>query len=136
MKKFVLAALVTVAFGAVDAFAQGCQGPGCQGGGYAGYPQVNHFNHPFFRGVGPFANHPSKGHPLFAKDKLAIQPTLPVYMAAPWYLYWPYDGHFQTIAPMAAGQFYPPPAVNVPQNPFMPAAYQGYVPNAGVPYIR
>jgi hypothetical protein len=58
-------------------------------------------------------------------------PTLPVYMAAPWYLYWPYDGHFQTVAPMASGAFYPPPAYT--GNPFMPGRFVGYVPGAGVP---
>jgi len=52
-------------------------------------------------------------------------------MAAPWYLYWPYDGHFQTVAPMASGAFYPPPAYT--GNPFMPGRFVGYVPGAGVP---
>ena len=38
---------------------------------------------------------------LFAAENLTQMPTLPVYMAAPWYNYWPYDGHFQTVAPIA-----------------------------------
>ncbi len=58
-------------------------------------------------------------------------PTLPVYMAAPWYLYWPYDGHFQTVAPMASGAFYPPPAYT--GNPFLTGRYTGYVPGTAVP---
>lgn len=34
--------------------------------------------------------------------------NLPVFQAAPWYLYWPYDAHFMTPAPYT-GAFYPPP---------------------------
>ena len=40
--------------------------------------------------------------------------------------YWPYDGHFQTIAPMAHGLYYPPPTYT--GNPYMPGQYPGYVP--------
>ena len=58
-------------------------------------------------------------------------PTLPVYMAAPWYNYWPYDGHFQTIAPMAHGLYYPPPTYT--GNPYMPGAYPGYLPGNPAP---
>jgi hypothetical protein len=57
--------------------------------------------------------------------------SLPVYMAAPWYLYWPYDGHFQTVAPMAYGAFYPPPAYT--GNPYAPGGHAGYVPGAPLP---
>jgi hypothetical protein len=137
MKKMILAVVVAAAFGAASANAQ-CPGPGCPGGGapaFASKHGAAFHGHPFFAGVSPHANHPIKGHPLFAKDKLALQPTLPVYMAAPWYQYWPYDGHFQTVAPMAYGVFYPPPVTNVPANPFMPASYPSYVPGAQVPYI-
>ena len=35
---------------------------------------------------------------------------LPAFQAAPWYLYWPYNGHFQTPAPLY-GQFYAPPGM-------------------------
>ena len=49
----------------------------------------------------------------------------------PWYLYWPYDGHFQTIAPMAHGLYYPPPLYT--GNPYLPGAYPGYVPGNPVP---
>jgi hypothetical protein len=45
---------------------------------------------------------------------------LPVFQAAPWYLYWPYDGHFQTPAPVN-GAFYGPPVTgNFPVNPYFP----------------
>ena len=42
--------------------------------------------------------------PLFRKQ------SLPAFQAAPWYLYWPYNGHFQTPAPLY-GQFYAPPGM-------------------------
>lgn len=46
---------------------------------------------------------------LFGPNPRYKMPTLPVYMAAPWYNYWPYDGHFLTAAPMAgAGMALPP----------------------------
>jgi hypothetical protein len=66
---------------------------------------------------------------IFGGANVANMPTLPVYMAAPWYLYWPYDGHFQTVAPMAHGLYYPPPMYT--GNPWMPGVYPGYT--AGAP---
>ena len=48
------------------------------------------------------------------------QPKLPVFQAAPWSNYWPYDGHFLTPAPIN-GQFYGPPLTgNFPVNPYFP----------------
>jgi len=45
---------------------------------------------------------------------------LPVFQAAPWYNYWPYDGHFLTPAPIS-GPFYGPPLTgNFPVNPYFP----------------
>jgi hypothetical protein len=53
---------------------------------------------------GPYSNgHPNAGQGLFARGR-----AMPVFMAAPWYLYWPYDGHFQTPAPVG-GISYPVP---------------------------
>lgn len=50
------------------------------------------------------------------------QQKLPVFQAAPWYNYWPYDGHFMTPAPVT-GAFYGPPATgNFPVNPYFPGA--------------
>ncbi len=50
------------------------------------------------------------------------KPVLPVFQAAPWYLYWPYDAHFMTPAPMQ-GAFYPPPGVGAYGNqPYFPAS--------------
>ena len=48
------------------------------------------------------------------------KPQLPVFQAAPWYNYWPYDGHFLTPAPIG-GAFYGPPLTgNFPVNPYFP----------------
>lgn len=54
----------------------------------------------------PFNGPPSNSlvFPLFRKQ------SLPAFQAAPWYLYWPYNGHFQTPAPLY-GQFYAPPGM-------------------------
>ena len=53
------------------------------------------------------------------------QQKLPVFQAAPWYNYWPYDGHFMTPAPVT-GAFYGPPATgNFPVNPYFPGAQGG-----------
>jgi len=72
------------------------------------------------------------GGPLFNRgETLTRMPTLPVFMAAPWYNYWPYDGHFQTIAPMAHGLYYPPPTYT--GNPYLPGQYPAYVPGNPAP---
>jgi hypothetical protein len=44
----------------------------------------------------PF-NVPPSGHPISGLFK---RKPLPAFQAAPWYLYWPYNLHFQTPAPM------------------------------------
>jgi hypothetical protein len=56
--------------------------------------------------------------------------TLPVYQAAPWYLYWPYDAHFMTPAPMT-GAYYAPPIGAYPIQPFFPQPTIGYAPPYG-----
>jgi hypothetical protein len=59
---------------------------------------------------------------------------LPTHQAAPWYLYWPYDAHFQTPAPVFA-PYTPPPVYPLPYNPYAPGfAYPGaYWSTAGHP---
>jgi hypothetical protein len=47
---------------------------------------------------------------------------LPVFQAAPWYMYWPYDGHFQTPAPIHGAFYGPPMTGNFPVNPYFPHA--------------
>ena len=154
MKKWLMAAAVAVAgLAAADANAQGPAGPayvqgsgscpngdcgtggqmygGYAGGGYGGgsgggYPVGKHFSGKPFWSMGFF------GNPyLSSSGNLARMPTLPVFMAAPWYNYWPYDGHFQTIAPMAHGLYYPPPTYT--GNPYLPGQYPAYVPGNPAP---
>ncbi|HKB05448.1 MAG TPA: hypothetical protein VKD90_24700 [Gemmataceae bacterium] len=134
MKKWLIAAAVAAGLAAgtdaraqapatpaAPSYAQGagsCPNGDCSGqGGYGG----GKFSH--ISGAGKFWTHPAWG--------TGRMPTLPVYMAAPWYLYWPYDGHFQTVAPMAHGLYYPPPSFT--GNPFLPGYYPGYVPHNPVP---
>ena len=132
MKKWLIAAAV-VAAGMSGARADGPPCNNCAAGGApvsSGYVGgSSHVRHPLLTGDHRFWTHPAFGHPasLGTNKHLTRMPTLPVYMAAPWYLYWPYDGHFQTVAPMAAGAFYPPPQANY-GNPYMPVSYQNYVP--------
>jgi hypothetical protein len=51
---------------------------------------------------------------------------LPTYQAAPWYLYWPYDGHFLTPAPVTGAFYGPPSPGNFPVNPYFPGPSYGY----------
>jgi hypothetical protein len=56
--------------------------------------------------------------------------AVPVFQAAPWYLYWPYDAHFLTPAPIG-GLYYPPPIPgNFPVNPYYPVQPPPYVPES------
>ena len=90
-----LVAIAMVAATVVDVRAGGCSGPGCpQSAAPSTYPQ------------GPFAK-------LFGKN------PLPAFQAAPWYLYWPYNGHFQTPAPLM-GAYYAPPSGPAMGNPYFP----------------
>jgi len=41
------------------------------------------------------------GDPIF--KRLFVKQPLPAFQAAPWYLYWPYNGHFMTPAPLGLG---------------------------------
>ncbi|MBY0459244.1 MAG: hypothetical protein K2V38_18090 [Gemmataceae bacterium] len=49
---------------------------------------------------------------------------LPVFQAAPWYNYWPYDGHFLTPAPIGGAFYGPPGPGNFPVNPYFPGGPQ------------
>lgn len=117
MRHWILAAAVAAVLGvAADVRAAGfgtpCKGPFC-----------NHHRSPGLSGVGGGGQ------------------VLPVYQAAPWYLYWPYDAHFLTPAPVG-GAFYGPPVMNnfpvqpyFPQPQWMPPVGGGVnvFPGAGVP---
>jgi len=76
--------------------------------------------------LGALANHPpsypqKQGHGFFQ----------PPFQAAPWYLYWPYDAHFQLPAPIGA-PFQPPQHLGQPWNPYFahPALGLGQEPPA------
>ncbi len=84
----------------------GCTGPGCGGNGPRTLLGSMGFN---------FSFHKQK---------------LPVFQAAPWYQYWPYDGHFLMPAPVTGAFYGPPMTGNFPVNPYFP----GPAIPAGAPY--
>ncbi len=100
LKKLLLAVAAAVGLIASQgvAPAQGCSSPFC--GGQGAGPRL-----PFFR-----------------------QSPVPAFQAAPWYLYYPYNAHFQTPAPMF-GAYYAPPGSGYGGmvNPYFPS------PNYGAP---
>ena len=82
---------------------------------------------------GPFCNtpkYPTLSSALFHGHNKTPQPT---FQAAPWYLYWPYDGHFMTPAPVNAPFYAPPVGGNFPVNPYFPAPAGAYGPIPGGP---
>ena len=94
MKKLIALLAVGVGIGAVApaASAAGCSGPNCGG-------------------------NPPSGGPL---EWLFAKKPVPAFQAAPWYLYWPYQGHFMTPAPLG-GAYYGAPAGGGVANPYFPA---------------
>ena len=65
-------------------------------------------------------------HSLFHKQ------PLPAFQAAPWYLYFPYNAHFQTASPMYNAPFYAPPGAGGFQaNPYFPQ--QNFAPQSPPP---
>ena len=77
---------------------------------------------------GPFNNQPP-AHGIFSHFRGGQ--VLPVYQAAPWYLYWPYDAHFLTPAPVGGAFYAPPIQGNFPVQPYFPAPQ--WHPPAGAP---
>ena len=59
--------------------------------GLASAVQASGCNSPYCQGGGFFGSRGSHGQPAF--------------QAAPWYLYWPYNNHFMTPAPMQGGAY-------------------------------
>jgi hypothetical protein len=115
MRKWIMASLAITALFAADARADtGLFPPLPPTKG----PTANDHPNPFFSGI--FA-HFRGGN------------VLPVFQAAPWYLYWPYDAHFLMPAPMG-GAFYPPPMMgNYPVQPYFPASQPQWRPAMGAP---
>jgi hypothetical protein len=67
---------------------------------------------------GPFCN--QGAYPRFYTLCGKHNSGLPAFQAAPWYLYWPYDAHFLTPAPVTGAFYGPPTAGNFPVNPYFP----------------
>jgi hypothetical protein len=86
---------------------------------------------------GALANAPPANDP----HKLGKGFFQPPFQAAPWYLYWPYDQHFQLPAPIGA-PYIPPQGFNAPWNPYFahpalglaggPPPYPGFGPGMGM----
>lgn len=49
---------------------------------------------------------------------------MPAFQAAPWYLYWPYNQHFMTPAPLMGAYYAPPSAGGMLVSPYFPAPQQ------------
>jgi hypothetical protein len=91
----------------------------CSGGGQS------HF-------AGLFGN--LHNEPPAPSNKLGHGFFQPPFQAAPWYLYWPYDAHFQLPAPIGAA-YQPPQGLNTPWNPYFahPALGMGGPPAGPAP---
>jgi len=67
--------------------------------------------------AGQPGNYPNEG----LLSYLFHRRPVPTFQAAPWYLYWPYNAHFMTPAPIY-GPYMPPPGVGGAMiNPYFPA---------------
>ncbi len=100
LKRIVMAGVVAL-LGAGSASANG----GISAGQFAGQSQGGH----------------SGGLPFFRRT------PVPAFQAAPWYLYWPYNAHFQTPAPLT-GAYYGPPGSGMGGmvNPYYASPNYGY----------
>lgn len=116
VKKLAFTAALALAALAIDAGAASaqwranCNGPFCNQGQPPRYTTLHSY---------VFRNH--------------NQPALPAFQAAPWYLYWPYDAHFQTPAPVHAPFYGPPVGGNFPVNPYFPGPANAFGPMPGGP---
>ena len=107
-----IAAAIAVTAGTASAAGHPCNGPTCNQGAYP-----KHFT-------------------LLSSCFGSRQP-LPTFQAAPWYLYWPYDAHFLTPAPVTGAFYGPPTPGNFPVNPYFPGpAYGSFGPMPGGPPPR
>lgn len=106
MKKliFTTAALLTLALTATNASAGG--GSPFGGGQPGSYPNEGFLSYMFH-------NRP-----------------VPTFQAAPWYLYWPYNAHFMTPAPLGSPYMAPPGVGGAMTNPYFPQ-HPGYTVQPG-----
>ena len=104
------AAALAASAGTASAVGHPCSGPFCNQSAYPNY------------------------YTLGSHLGLGSRQPLPTFQAAPWYLYWPYDAHFLTPAPVTGAFYGPPVPGNFPVNPYFPGpAYGAYGPMPGGP---
>ena len=108
MRKYIVLAAIA-AFGIMSAEVKADGLP-------PGVPPANPFgNAPYPESIG----HGPASRPVLSHIFHRGGATLPVYQAAPWYLYWPYDAHFMTPAPIFNGG-YGTPVIPYAVNPYFP----------------
>jgi hypothetical protein len=103
MNKWLLTLATLAGLAAGEAFADGMMGP---------------------KHASPFSAHKGGSYNSYGRQ-------LPVFLAAPWYLYWPYDAHFMTPAPVYGAYYAPPMMGNYPVQPYFPIPQ--YVPPTPAP---
>ncbi|MCZ2341503.1 MAG: hypothetical protein LC104_06865 [Bacteroidales bacterium] len=67
-------------------------------------------------GAGQHGQYPNEG---FLSYMFHNRPV-PTFQAAPWYLYWPYNAHFMTPAPLGSPYMAPPGVGGAMMNPYFP----------------
>ena len=68
-------------------------------------------------GAAPFCQNCGHG----PRGTFLFKHPVPAFQAAPWYLYWPYNAHFMTPAPLTGPYFAPPYSGGALHNPYFPA---------------
>lgn len=107
----------------------GLLGGGRIGGG-SGYPVGGKVS-AFFGAIGDaIASSPGPVWPE-KKDKQGLGFFQPPFQASPWYVYWPYDQHFQLPAPINAPYFAPQMYAHPSMNQYFPGGHGAGAP-AGV----
>jgi hypothetical protein len=125
LRYLIVAAAIGAAFATTidTARADGVPGPGYPGAGPGypgGGPGAGNQGPPSTLGQAYLQSHNPPGQHIALFFQNFHRTKLPAFQAAPWYNYWPYDGHFLTPAPIN-GQFYGPPLTgNFPVNPYFP----------------
>lgn len=68
---------------------------------------------------GPACQQPGQTPGAGIMQRLFVRQPLPAFQAAPWYMYWPYNAHFMTPAPMMGAPAAGPGGVPM-ANPYFP----------------
>jgi hypothetical protein len=72
-------------------------------------------------GGGPFSVYPGQQQKPGPFARFFGQQPMPAFQAAPWYLYYPYNAHFMTPAPLTGAFYAPPVGGGTQSNPYFPA---------------